>query len=485
MADHNNLGIVAGRFLLEGKLGRGNFGQTYLAFDQNMQNRVVLKQLLDKWLKKEGVRERFINEAIAMRKASNEHIVTVYDLLTPESNPGVTGLWIVMEYMDGGSLDHLMEQGLKWEDAVRICIAVCRGLDPVHLQKIVHRDIKPANILLSADLQKVKVSDFGVAHLPDRHLTVLSGGHPGTLVYMAPELFGNVSAQDIDGRVDEYAMGVMLYQILTGREYLDYDDYQNQAEREVRVQRHVPPNAGLTYDLQKDVDDLAQKYWVNAVRNDAPSDPRKHNPQIPEDLARITLRTLAKSPDQRYATMGELADELSRVRLGEAGKTTTSWQANMIVERVEEALKNQQYTAALELAQQAVSLDPDSVRAHTALGNVQMRRSNFSEAITAWEQVMSLEPGNPEACIKLGECLNRTGRCDKAIEIQREALRNPANRTGVARHKLYTGLAMSFYMANRLDEALWALDQALSTPADDNDKLKLLRNQWEARQTSL
>src|SRR3972149_5422652 len=116
--------LLAGQFRIERELGSGAFGRTYLAHDVRLDDKVVVKELLERWVRTADIRQRFVNEAQAMRRLKHPNIVTVYDLLTPDAIPGLKQLYIVMEFMAGGSLEGRMRKGLKWEEAVAIAIRV-------------------------------------------------------------------------------------------------------------------------------------------------------------------------------------------------------------------------------------------------------------------------------------------------------------------------------------------------------------------------
>jgi len=377
-----------------------------------------------------------------------------------------------------------MRKGLTWEEAVKITIEVCRGLGRAHQENIVHRDIKPANILLSPDLSAVKVSDFGIAHLPDRQLTSTGGMHPGTLLYMAPESFRRLPGQPLTGRADLYALGVTLYQLVTGKEYLNFDEYWRRAEKDVRRKFRLDPDVEPTIEQQIEWQILAQKYWVDAVCTVMPPDPREHNSEIPADLAKVIMRSLAKDPDDRYPTAEEMIDDLREAQLGKAKEISTpvvsetGWQVNEIIARSMDAARHQQLSTALELIHHAISLAPHSVRAHAALANIQMVCGDFPGACQAWHKVLELDPTYPELYVKLGQCYNRMDQHDKAIEIQKQGLRKPENRRSAA---LFYGLANSYYLAGRLDEAVWALEQSLQIRPDN--RLKILLERWKAEQS--
>jgi serine/threonine protein kinase len=200
-------------------LGQGAFGIVYLAHDTLLDRRVAIKELTVTAQTDEVAFKRFIQEARAAGGLNHPHIVTVYALKVVEPN-----VYLVMEYLAGGSLRTLLEErgSLPVEEAVRIAADVCEGLAAAHAKGIVHRDVKPENILLAED-GRAKIGDFGIARVPQAmggYTMTGTGFQPGTLPYMSPE---QVRGQRVDERSDVYGVGVVLYEMLTGQPYVDVD----------------------------------------------------------------------------------------------------------------------------------------------------------------------------------------------------------------------------------------------------------------------
>ncbi len=205
-----------GRYRVMSVLGEGGFGRTFLAEDEQMGRRVVLKAARAN--SSEDAR-RTLREARLVAKLRHPNIVTIYDAEQVGSSA-----FLVLEHVEGGSLaDALKGAPRPWPPAKRVLIDALAALDAAHDQGIVHRDIKPANILLTAD-GRAKVADFGVARAPAGSGTVtglsMAGGHPGSLHYMSPE---QVRGGPLDGRSDLYSLGVVWYEMMADRPYLDFD----------------------------------------------------------------------------------------------------------------------------------------------------------------------------------------------------------------------------------------------------------------------
>ena len=209
-------------------LGQGAFGAVYLAHDTLLDRPVAIKELIVTPQTDEAAFKRFLQEARAAGGLNHPNVVTVYALKVVQAT-----VYLVMEYLAGGSLRTMLEQRgpLPVEEAVRIAADICAGLAAAHAQGIVHRDIKPENILLAAD-GRAKVGDFGIAHVPrgatGTQLSALTatGFQPGTLLYMSPE---QVKGRAVDGRSDVYQVGALLYEMLTGRHYVDMAALEHQA----------------------------------------------------------------------------------------------------------------------------------------------------------------------------------------------------------------------------------------------------------------
>jgi Tol biopolymer transport system component len=228
------------------------------------------------------VLKRFLAEARATMRLAHEYIVRTHNVFQEGGN-----YYIVMECMSGGSLEERLREkdALSVDEAVRIATEVCVGLDYAHQRGIVHCDLKPANILFTS-AGSPKVADFGIAHVSGEMLTrswmTPAGFVAGTLPYMSPEQADGVRE---DPRVDVYALGAVLYRMLTGRTYLDFD------------QRETPG---------------AQADNVLRIRNAQPDPPSAHNSRIPAWLEEAIMKALSKRPEERYGSAVEMQAALER-----------------------------------------------------------------------------------------------------------------------------------------------------------------------------
>jgi serine/threonine-protein kinase len=259
---------------VEGLLGQGGMGAVYKARQLALGRQVALKLLHRGSHDGPRERQRFRLEAEALAALQHPHIVQVFEVGDADGHP-----YLAMEYLDGGSLAERLQQGpLAPSEAARLGAVLADAVQRAHQAGIVHRDLKPANVLLTAD-GTPKVSDFGLARKLEGGLDFTRTGEVmGTPLYMAPEQAagrGHLAGP----AADVYALGVILYEMLTGQ----------------------PPFGGATA-----VEVLLQ------VVHDEPAPPSRHNRQVPRDLEVVCLKCLAKEPRHRYATAQELAGDLRR-----------------------------------------------------------------------------------------------------------------------------------------------------------------------------
>ena len=196
------------RYHLHGLVAKGGMGEVHLAFDQRLQRQVAAKMLADNLLQDTEQLHRFNQEALALAKLSHPNIVSVLDLFEDHGQ-----FWFIMELLPGGDLGERIGNGaMEEKEALRIIRSIADGLAYAHDKGIIHRDIKPANILFS-DTMTAKLTDFGIAKLASSDVVTQLGLALGSPSYMSPE---QAAGQPVDARSDLYALGVTLYQMVTG-----------------------------------------------------------------------------------------------------------------------------------------------------------------------------------------------------------------------------------------------------------------------------
>ncbi len=279
-------GTLSGRYELGDRLGSGGMSNVYRATDLILERTVAVKILAEHLSDDERFVARFRREALAVAKLIHPNIVQVYDTGIDEGRH-----YIVMEYVEGRSGAQILQRqgALEPETAAEGGIQACAGLDYAHRRGIIHRDVKPGNLMIvggpvGGGAMTVKLTDFGIARAIEQTRITQVGSVVGTAAYLAPE---QVRGEEATPATDVYALGVVLYQFLTGR--LPYEG-SSLAELAVRQQ------------------------------NEQPLAPSTYNDAVPEPLGGAVLRALEGDTARRYASADELAGGL---QLGLQGENVT------------------------------------------------------------------------------------------------------------------------------------------------------------------
>jgi serine/threonine-protein kinase len=280
-------GALSGRYEIDGRLGSGGMSTVHRATDRILERTVAVKILAEHLSDDERFVARFRREALAVAKLIHPNIVQVYDTGIDEGRH-----YIVMEYVEGRSGAQILQrQGpIDARAAAEIGIQACAGLDYAHRRGIIHRDVKPGNLMIvggpvgGGSHLTVKLTDFGIARAIEQTRITQVGSVVGTAAYLSPE---QVRGEEATPATDVYALGVVLYQFLTGR--LPYEG-STLAELAVRQQ------------------------------NERPLPPSTYNDEVPEAIGGAVLRALEGDPGRRYASADEFAGGL---RLGIEGEDVT------------------------------------------------------------------------------------------------------------------------------------------------------------------
>ncbi|MFN2471514.1 MAG: protein kinase [Gaiellaceae bacterium] len=276
--------LIAGRYELEERVGSGGMASVYRAHDRLLERRVAVKILHEHFARDHESVERFQREARSVAQLAHPNIVTVIDRGEENGRP-----YIVFEYVEGENLKQLIGRRgpLPVGTVLDLAIQVARALESAHERGVVHRDVKPQNVLLT-DEGRAKVTDFGIARARDTQGMTLTGTVLGTSDYIPPEQARGESAGELG---DVYSLGAMLFELLTG-------DVPYEGENPVAVaMRHV---------------------------NDPVPSARERRPEVPPRLDALVGRALAKSPQDRFASMREVIAELEACRADGAAPDSDS-----------------------------------------------------------------------------------------------------------------------------------------------------------------
>jgi len=319
--------ILGGTYRIEKLLNRGGFGRVWLADDTILNREVAIKELIEV---DETRIDDFVREMQIVAKLGHNNIIKIHQAIPQDEN-----FYLVMEYCPAGSLkDELQRiEKMPYDQVVDIGIAICAGLETIHLQGIVHHDIKPANIMIGGD-GTAKISDFGIANT--------SGG---TLYYMAPEQFENGYDHE-DIRADIYSLGITVFELLTGKVPFD-------GSRAQILNGHLYGNP------------IFRHY-------------------IPGWLVEILRKALSKHPDLRFQTAGEFAQALKGKQapalLKPAMLTASIWNAE-----AEKKMGKQRWYKARFSLEEALKLYPEFSLAHANMG---VCYSKMGESDKAYDHFM-------------------------------------------------------------------------------------------------
>ena len=265
---------LEGRYEILELIGFGGMAIVFKAFDLLGKRYVAVKILKDEYLESEDFKRRFRNESKAIALLSHPNIVKVLDVNFSDNIQ-----YIVMEYIDGITLKEYIEQqgSVKWKEAVHFTVQILRALQHAHDNGIVHRDIKPQNVMLLED-GTIKVMDFGIARFARESGKTLSDKAIGSVHYISPE---QAQGAPTDEKTDIYAVGVILYEMLTGRVPFDGDTPVSIAIKQMQIE---------------------------------PTRPTQIKPDLPMGLEEIILRAMQKEPALRYQTAAEMLRDIDEFK---------------------------------------------------------------------------------------------------------------------------------------------------------------------------
>ncbi len=310
-----------GRYEIRELIGIGGMANVYRCYDTVDDREVAIKILKDEYLGNEEFIRRFKNESKAIAVLSHPNIVKVYDV-----SFGDMIQYIVMEYIDGITLkEYINQQGtLSWKETVHLITQVLMALSHAHSKGVVHRDVKPQNMMLLSD-GTIKVTDFGIARFSNSTRTMTEQAI-GSVHYIAPE---QAKGDITDGKTDIYSVGVMMYEMLTGKLPFDGENAVSVALMHLQV---------------------------------IPETPRTLNPSIPEGIEEITLKAMQKQPMDRYQSAQDMLTDIERFKMNPSVRFEYKYFNDKHQIKYSDAVSKGKQSRAEEFAQNGKIQDEEKVR---------------------------------------------------------------------------------------------------------------------------
>lgn len=452
----------AGRYQIIEELGKGGMGKVYKALDTEIEERVAVKLLRPEIAGDENMIRRFKNELKFARKITHKNVCRMYDLNEYENIK-----YITMEYVAGEDLKSSIRRmgPLTAGKAVFIAKQMCKGLKEAHELGVVHRDLKPQNIMIDRD-GNTRIMDFGIARFLKTKGMTETGMMIGTPHYISPE---QVTGKDIDKRSDIYSLGIIIFEMVTGR---------------VPFEGETPINIAFMHKTEK-----------------AP-DPRKFNAQVPLDLSRMILKCMEKDKKKRYQSAEEVLSDLRKIEkeipttdrmLPKKEPSTARAIASKL--RLKKLLIPALVIIALAIAGIIIRLylPPSEISKPSTAPTVSSEKENYfiagkeywedknyPEAVNQFKKILELEPENLEALLSLASILKEQGKIDEAIPKYEKviALNNLDPRA-------YDKLGEIFEQKQELEKATHYFKKYLDAAPQDSDfkrisqKMKYLEAQLQ------
>ncbi len=435
----------AGRYQIIEELGKGGMGNVYKVLDKELGEKVALKLLKPEIAADHRIIERFRNEIKFARKITHKNVCRMFDLSKAERAP-----YITMEYVSGEDLKSTLRRvgPLSEGKAIYIARQVCEGLIEAHKLGVVHRDLKPQNIMIDKQGHP-RIMDFGIARSMKGEGITTSGMMIGTPEYMSPE---QVEGKEADQRADIYAMGVILYEMVTG----------------------TTPFKG----------DTALSVAIKHTR-EKPRNPREINDRISIELSRLILKCLEKDRFKRYQSVQELLDVLNRIAEGfpttdkvlpDRPSTSRAFQGKpglkkaliavfAVLALIIAAVLAWRFTSLPEIFRASASPpEAPSIEDHLNAANQLWKEKDYSKAYDQFKKVLDLDSRNLDAQFGLANSLRAQGKPDESIPEYEKAIAIDEKD-----HRAYGQLGLIYEQKQEWSKALDYYKKYLSTAPQGQD----------------
>lgn len=378
------IGQTLGQYRLTKELGKGGFATVYRAFQPTLNRNVAIKILHPEFLRDQRALRRFKREALAVARLHHPNIVAVYDYGEHDGRA-----YLVMEYVAGNTLKARLGKPVPHQLALDVMTAVGSALDYAHGKGLIHRDIKPGNILFTED-NRIVLSDFGIVRLADEDDSSLTRGIIGTPYYMSPE---QAMGRQVDGRSDLYSLGVLLFEMLTGR--VPYKGDSPLATLSMHATLPVPSA-------------------------------REANARLTEEIDLVVQRGMAKAPEERYQTGAELREALATAiadaeRPVEATILLSPTDSSPIPSTGDGAGASETASRSTRMPTPTPVQDLDGMY-QLLLGYT--RRGDWRAAVALAGQILGQEPNYRDVNAILASASNelRFGRSEASVDVQVKGL---------------------------------------------------------------
>ncbi len=378
-------------FLILEELGHGGMGGVYIGYDFNTHQLVAVKTLFQEFAHDDAYIKRFQREGNVYRGLNHPNIVGYVDSGLEDST-----YFIALEFVAGKPLDSILKNGpMPPKKALEVFECLVDAIGHAHSQSVIHRDLKPQNVVISHD-GIVKLLDFGVAQADDDILKTVTGSILGTFFYSSPE---QNQGKKIDARSDLYSLGLVFYEMLTGKRALVGNDL-----------------------LQVTMAQMKSNFTA----------PSAINPAVPKAYDAVILKLMEKNPDKRFQSAKELLAELQRLRtasaVSNAGETFDSEETAKLWSEAKEAYKAKDFDRSLKLAEEVGKKMDGSADVHCLLGKLYAAKEVTQKALEHFKKSIQLSGGDAQYVLYYGISLYEMKMFDQArTEFKRILDKDPMN----------------------------------------------------------